>query len=121
MKKDFKFLSMLFFTVLYCFIIGAVNNVALNHNYESQQEVKKVSFAVADIANISNYDSENSENFVDSNSNLTLKKPLQHYLAIQKTLYDNLSVEFTLYTSVLRKFTLKFQKTDIIFPFHFFW
>lgn len=116
-----KFFSMLFFTVLYFFIIGAVNNVALSHNYAGQQEVKKASFALADITNVSNYNSENLENFVDSNPNFTLKKPLQDFLKREKTLYDNLSVEFTLYTSVLRKFTLKFQKTDIIFPFHFFW
>ncbi len=121
MKKEFKFFSILFFTVLYFFIIGAVNNVALGYNYASHQEVKKVSFALADISNVSNYDSENSEIFVDLNPNFTLKKPLQDYLTIEKTLYDNLSVEFTLYTSVLRKFILKFQKIDIIFPFHFFW
>lgn len=112
---------MLFFTVLYFFIIGAVNSVPLNHNSESEHEVHKVNFAVADISNISNYDSESSENIFEPNPNLTLKTPIQDYFTISKTLFDYFSVEFTLYNSVFRKIVLKFQKTDIIFPFHFFW
>ena len=121
MKKEFKIIGTLFFTVLYFYSIGFVNTVSSSQKFSSQKEVVKEQFVLAKISNIANYESDSSENTFEPNQNPTFKKPFQDFFTRSKTLYDQFSVEFTLYNSVLRKFLVKFQKTDIIFPFHFFW
>jgi hypothetical protein len=120
-KKVFKIIGTVLFTVLYVFILGFVNNDSTIQKLSSQQEVVKERFVLAKISNIAGYESESSENIFEPNQNTTFKKPFQDYFTTGKTLYDHFSVKFTLYNSVLRKFLLKFQKTDIIFPFHLFW
>ncbi len=119
MKKVLKILGVTFFVVVYCF---AVSSSLLN----SSSSFIKTSDAGNTISIISanlTSPSSQSEGSVEISCPPipNFKNPFNEFSAITQTTEHIIANEFNQYRFSSRNFLIRFQKVDIIFPFHYFW
>ena len=123
MKRTGSYLFVIFLIAVYCFAIGVVTKTLVRFDIQTtptnEQEECFSTFSIS----LFNHTSQ-SESSVTSFSNLpapSFKNPFNEFGVICRTTQQLLETEFSQYTIIAINFLILYRKTDIIFPFHYFW
>lgn len=122
MKKQLKFFGIAVFVALYCFVIGVNSNSLKSTIKFTQQTAQENYFSVSSAGII--FHTPQTENTVNTVNKLPVfsgRNPLTGLWAMVKVTEQLLQNQFSHYGFFLKNFPIKFQKADIIYPFHFFW
>lgn len=122
MKKQANIVAIFVFVTLYCFVIGVNSNSLKSTANFAQQSNQEDLFSISSASII--FHTPQAENSLNNTNNLPVfsgRNPFSLLWAIIKTTEQLLQNEFSHYALFLRNFPIKFQKPDIIYPFHFFW
>ncbi|MDD3875796.1 MAG: hypothetical protein PHT69_04190 [Bacteroidales bacterium] len=123
MKKSGKVWGATFLTIIYCFAIGfvvnshTVSDIQVNFNTEYADFLSTIS------TKISSPDSQ-SESTVNNFNNLPvpgIKIQWNELWTLCETYGHLFKRKYSQYTFLYRNFYIGFCKTNIIFPFHYFW
>jgi hypothetical protein len=123
MKKNIRILSVIFLTVIYCFAIVAVAN-SLTHSDNPNNPISSQENIISDFSVKLFYQTSQSESSGNSFKNLPVlnfKNPFTGLWAIIKITEQFLETEFSQYKYFARNILINHRKSDIIFPFHYFW
>ena len=123
MKNGIKKLSMMFLTAVYCFAIGAVATSFVASNFQNHSRSSQKTYISDFSATLFCHTAESEISLTDFN-NLPVpnfKNPFVGIWSVVKTREGFLEMVFTQYTSIFRNVLVKYRKSDIIFPFHYFW
>jgi hypothetical protein len=122
-KSSFRILSVVFLTAIYCFAIGVVTKSFAHSDFKdyptSSQEKIISDFSTKLFCHTSQ--SESSVNNINNLPAPSFKNPFNGLWAITKTTEQLFETAFSQYTNISRNFLIQHRKTDIIFPFHYFW
>ena len=123
MKNHIKILSVIGLTAIYCIAIGAVNTSLIHSdisfNKSSSQE-KVISYLSEKFF----LHTSHSESSIKDYNNLpapNFKNQFSGIWAILKANEQLFGSEFSRYTIFTRTILINHRKSDIIFPFHYFW
>lgn len=123
MKSSFRILSVVFLTAIYCFAIGVVTKSLahsdFNNNSTTSQEQYFSDFSTKLFCHTSQ--SESSVNNYINQPVPSFKNPLNGLWAIAKITEQLFETAFSQYSNISRNFLIQHRKSDIIFPFHYFW
>jgi len=122
-KNSIRILSVVFLTAIYCFAIGVVTKSLahsdFNSNSTTSQEQYFSDFSTKLFCHTSQ--SESSVNNYINQPVPSFKNPFNGLWAISKTTEQLFETAFSQYTNISRNFLIQDRKSDIIFPFHYFW
>ena len=123
MKKNIRILGVLALTAIYCFAIGSAT-ISFPHSnfYDSSNTSQEKHFS--DLSTKLFCQSSQSENSVNNYNKLptpNFKKSYNEHWSVTQTTEHLFKTAFTQYTNISIKFLINHRKTDIIFPFHYFW
>jgi hypothetical protein len=122
-KNKIKKLSVLILAAIYCFAIGFVTK-SLNYSDfgNKQQASQESSFTVFSSKLFCHTSqSESSVNIFNNLPASSFKNPFSGLWAISNTTEQLFKTAFSQYANIARNFLIQHRKTDIIFPFHYFW
>lgn len=123
MKSNIKTLNVVFLTAIYCFAIVFVAKTVAHFDFKdistSSQEKITSDFSTKLFCHTSQ--SESSVNNINNLPTPNLKKPFNGLWVITKTIEQLFETAFSQYTNISRNFLIQHRKSDIIFPFHYFW
>ena len=123
MKNGIKKLSMVFLMAVYCFAIGAVTTSFDSSNIQNHSTSSQKTY-ISDFSTTLFCHTAESEVSVTNFNNLPVpnfKNPFVGFWSVIKTREGFLEMVFTQYTAISRNVLVKYRKSDIIFPFHYFW
>lgn len=123
--KTIRIFSVVCLLTIYCFSIGSITNSFSFSDLQSNQfSDSQEKFATAFSTNLFLHTSQH-ENSVNSLNNFpapTFKNHSHEYWALAKATENLFDTEFSLYTtSFSRKTLINHRKSNIIFPFQYFW
>jgi hypothetical protein len=122
-KNSIRILGVVFLTAIYCFAIGVVTKSLahsdFNINSTTSQEQYFSDFSTKLFCHTSQ--SESSVNNYINQPVPSFKNPFNGLWAIAKTTEQLFETAFSQYTNISRNFLIQHRKSDIIFPFHYFW
>lgn len=123
MKKVGKIVGIVFFTTLYGFFIFLASGIQPVFSSASQAaKEKKNKEATVSISHFYPAgESESAENTFNFSVLPNFKIAFPNFWAITKTSEQFMANKFRQYAAVLKYFPIQFNKTDIIFPFQYFW
>jgi hypothetical protein len=122
-KNHIKILSVIGLIAIYCFAIGAVNNTVFYSDISFTKSSSQEN-VIPDLPEKIFLHTSNSEISVKDCNNLPVPKfknyftGLEAFLKATDLLYGS---EYSQYTTFTRTFLINHRKSDIIFPFHYFW
>jgi len=123
MKNNFRFVSIVFLTAIYCFAIGVVTKkLTYSDFYDNSATSQEKIFS--DTSTIFFCHTNQSESLVNNYNNLfslNFKNSFSSIWVISKITEKIFETAFSQYTNISRNFLIQHRKTDIIFPFHYFW
>jgi hypothetical protein len=122
MNKTFKILLVLIITTLYCFVISAVNHSFIDSEY-NKLITSQHKNTYSDFSNTHFYHTFQTESSVSNNSlpSTNLKNQFFSFWAIHKTHEQVIKSEYLQYVLREKNNLIHYRKSDIIFPFHYFW
>jgi len=122
-KNSIRILSVFFLTAIYCFAISVVTKSLTHSDFHSNsttsQEQYFSDFSTKLFCHTSQ--SESSTNNYINQPVPSFKNPFNGLWAIAKITEQIFETAFSQYTHISRNFLIQHRKTDIIFPFHYFW
>lgn len=123
MKKVGIILGIVFFTTIYCFSIfyATGKQPTVSSVSQSAKEKKNDEAAISIINFCPASESESAENTFNYSVPPNFKIAFPDFWAITKTAEQYMANKFRQYAAVLKYFPIQFSKTDIIFPFQYFW
>jgi hypothetical protein len=122
-KNSIRILSIVFLTAIYCFAIGIVTKSLANSDFQNNSTTSQEQY-FSDFSTNLFCHTPQSESSVTNYNNLpapNFKNSFSGFLAITKTTEQLFETAFSQYTNISRNFLIHHRKTDIIFPFHYFW
>jgi len=122
-KDSIRILSVVFLTTIYCFAIGAVTKSFAHSDFHSNSTTSQEQY-FSDFSTKLFCHTSQSESSVNNYNNQpvpSFKNPFKEFWAIAKTIEQFFETAFSQYTNISRNFLIQHRKTDIIFPFHYFW
>ena len=123
MKSSIKILSIVALTAIYCFAIGVVTKSLTYSDFQSHSTTPQEQY-FSDFSTKLFCQTSQSESSVNNYNNLpvpSFKNPFSGLWAITKTTEQLFKTAFSQYTNISRNFLIQHRKSDIIFPFHYFW
>jgi hypothetical protein len=117
-----RILGVTILTVIYCFAVS-VTNLPISSDYGNHQNTEQERYLVT-ISNSLFCDTSQSESSVNSFNNFSLpnfKNPFSEQWATTKAREKSFETEFTQYLNFSLNFLIQHRKSNIIFPFHYFW
>ena len=123
MKTQIRILSVVILTAIYCFAMSTAIH-SLSHSDFSNSSTTLQEKSISDFSAKLFYPISESESSVNNYNNLPatkFKNPFNGLGAIHNTSEQLLETAFSQYTNISRNFLIHNRKTDIIFPFHYFW
>jgi len=119
-KKAFSVLGVVIAVVVYCFTIGTFYNGELDSTHKSLQKKDYTTTSISDNFNPVTSQSESSiQTFCSPLPGF--KNQSNKFSLILISTEQFIANTFSQYISFSRGFLDRFQKVDIIFPFHYFW
>jgi len=123
MNSNLRFACISFLTTIYCFAIVVViksvtfsdfqgNSNTTQEQYFSEFSTKLFSHTLQSESSVNNTNNLPTPNF---------KNPFNGIWAITKTTERLFETAYSQYTNISKNFLIQYRKTDIIFPFHYFW
>ena len=123
MKGSIRLHGVVLLTMLYCFAIGTINISPAYPGFqdnESASEIEQISAWSSKLyCQIS--PSENSINNINNLPVKPLKTQFAGFWAILKVTNHLFETELSQYSTLARNVLIKFRKSDLIFPFQYFW
>lgn len=125
MKKIVKITGLLHLLVLYCFIVSIYNTGLLSAGIASRNHLSTQEGGYFPKTGAHQFDHTNkTENIVNCFSKVlsfSLKNQLNNFVICRKATELFLLNTFSEYQFYSKNIAYRFPKTDIIFPFHYFW
>lgn len=123
MKSSSRILSGVSLAAIYCFALCVITksfdySVFQDYSTSPKEEI------IGDFSKKLFCHTSQSENTVSNNNNVPVpnfKSPLNGFWAIVYTTEQLTETEFYQYTNISKNFLIQHRKSDIIFPFHYFW
>jgi len=122
-KSSIRILSVVFLTAIYCFAIGVVTKSLAHSDFHSNTTTSQEQY-FSDFSTKLFCHTSQSESSVNNYINQpvpSFKNPFNGLWTITKTTEQLFETAFSQYTNISRNFLIQHRKTDIIFPFHYFW
>lgn len=123
MKNNIRILSVVFLTAIYCFAKGVVTKSLAHSDFHSNTTTSQEQY-FSDFSTKLFCHTSQSESSVNNYINQpvpSFKNPFNGLGEISKTTEQLFETAFSQYTNISRNFLIQHRKTDIIFPFHYFW
>lgn len=120
MKGLFRVALIFVLALIYCFEVSSIYNHSTQFSDDTQQTESVVSSATINLLG----SSSNTENLCVSFNNsfsTDVKSFFRNYTKKIKTTQQLFAKEFTQYSFFVTNFQILFRKTDLIFPFNYFW
>jgi hypothetical protein len=122
-KNINQFLCVFTLFVFYCLAVNNGGNIPFNFDisYSSGQGEKPY---FSGISNVLFCHTSQSETAVNNPSNFpvsTLKNSIKYFGAVGQATELLFKTEFSQYKTISGTLFIHFRKTDLIFPFHYFW
>ena len=123
MKSNFRIINVAVLLVIYCFAIVASNNSLINadfsgNKFSSQEKIISNSFEKLFCH------TKHSETSFNNYNNLPgpgFENKLSGFYAFLKAREQLIESEFSQYTTFAEAVLINQRKSDLIFPFHYFW
>lgn len=123
MNSNFKIVSVAVLMIIYCFAIGIVRESRTQFDVQSNSSTSQEKF-FSDISTTLFSHTTQFEGSISNFNNLpnpSFKNPFSGLWTITRCSEQLLLNTFAQYTNSSRNFLIQHRKTDIIFPFHYFW
>ena len=120
MKGLMRVIAIVVLALVYCLEISSVYNHS-NKQYSSVSNNENVVYAASVNLLGSSSSSENSFLSFNNSFSTAVKDIFKSYIAKVKITQQIFDKEFTQYTFSSTNFQILFRKTDLIFPFNYFW
>ena len=123
MKNKIRILSAVVLTAIYCFAVGAVKESLTYSDFQSNSTTSQEQY-FSDFSTKLFCLTSQTESSVSNINNLpapNFKNSINELWTIAKTTEQLFETAFSQYTNISRNFLIQHRKTDIIFPFHYFW
>lgn len=120
MRGLFRVVSIFVLALVYCFEVSSIYNHSIQLSNDTQHTESVVSSASINLLG----NSSNAENLIISFTNsfsTDVKSFFRSYTTRIKTTQQLFAKEFTQYSFFVTNFQILFRKTDLIFPFNYFW
>ncbi len=120
MKGLMRVFAIAVLALVYCLEVGSVYNHSTQKFSNHSNNENVVTAASVNLLG----SSSNSENLILSFNNsfsIAVKDLFKSYIAKVKITQQIFAKEFTQYTFISKNFQILFRKTDLIFPFNYFW
>lgn len=123
MKDRIRLHFVVLLTMLYCFAIGTINVSPAFPGFQdtgSASEIERISVWSSKLY----CQTSPSESSINNNNNLPAKPHKTQFAgswAILKVSNQLFETELTQYSELTRNVLIKFRKSDLIFPFQYFW
>jgi hypothetical protein len=122
-KNNIRILSVVLLIAIYCFAMGVVTKPLTHSIFHSNTTTSQEQY-FSDFSTKLFCHTSPSESLVNNYINQpvpSFKNPFNGLWAIAKTTEQLFETAFSQYTNISRNFLIQHRKTDIIFPFHYFW
>ncbi|MBN2892969.1 MAG: hypothetical protein JXL97_13965 [Bacteroidales bacterium] len=123
MKNKIRILSAVVLTAIYCFAVGAVKESLTHSDFQNNSTTSQEQY-FSDFSTKLFCHTSQTESSVSNINNLpapNFKNSINELWTIAKTTEHLFETAFSQYTNISRNFLIQYRKTDIIFPFHYFW
>jgi len=122
MKNRVKILNVVLLTAIYCFAISVVKPYSYADAQGNSTNSGEQYFSVLKTELFCHTSqSESSVNILNNLPSSCFKNPFNGIWAISKISEQLFGSTFAQYTTVSRSLLIHHRKTDMIFPFHYFW
>lgn len=124
MKKVFRIFSLLTISALYSFVISLYSSNVFIDNFtfsQTNSDTKQYSSLVSSYLLCHTSQTESSITVHNNAPPSSLKNPFSEFSACIRTTEQLFFVTFSQYRFYSQNLLVRLQKTDIIFPFHYFW
>lgn len=121
-KRNIRVLSAITLVAVYCLTFGVLANANEYSDFLEKQSPQESYFSDSStklFAHTIQY--ESLANGYNSPPAISLKKSLNKHLAISKTTEQLFDQSFSQYTSLAINILIHHRKSNLIFPFHYFW
>lgn len=123
MKNWTKILGVALLTVIYFFGVSFASNSHLSSDYGTQETTDQEQYQTTFSTSLFCHTSQ-SENLVNSFNSIAFpnfKNPFSELSGTNKAIEHFFSVAFTQYDHFLIHFLIQHRKSEILYPFHYFW
>ncbi|MGE0562022.1 MAG: hypothetical protein AB7O47_09415 [Flavobacteriales bacterium] len=120
MKGIIRVVTTIVLALVYCFGVSSIYNHSAQLSNDAQHTESIIYSASVNLLG----SPSNAENIVVSFNNsfsADIKSSFRNYIIKIKTTQQVFAKEFLQYTFFVTNFQILFQKTDLIFPFNYFW
>jgi hypothetical protein len=123
MKNSIRIIGVIILTAIYCFVVSTVTNTPISSDYENHQTTEKEQYRAIISNNLFCHTLE-VESLSNSFEYFPVPNPknlFNKHWSTTKFIEQLFESEFTQYYNFSINFLIKYRKSDIIFPFHYFW
>ncbi len=123
MKSNLRSISVVFLTAIYCFSLGIVTKSFAHSDFQHESTVSQEKF-IADLSLKQFCHTSQSESSINNYNKLptpNFKNLFTGFWGIIKSSEQFFDAEFSQYKIFSRNNLINYRKSDIIFPFHYFW
>ena len=122
MKNGIRITGIVLISLLYCYSIGMVNGYSTNPISKKVETTNQVFYSSADSVS-KFYDISQTKTSVNTFNNLPspIKNEFNNIWSVLKYAEQFVFTKITQHLIPATDFLILFQKTDIIFPFNYFW
>lgn len=118
-----KILSVVFLTAIYCFAIGVVTQSLAHANFKDKSASSQEKI-ISEISSKLFYHTSQTESSLNSFNIFSFKNFKNPFIVFSPLVINTEELfcsEFSQYFSFSRNILIKYRKSDMIFPFHYFW
>jgi hypothetical protein len=124
-KKSLQITGLISMTLLYCFATAFCSGMALRSNdiFSKNNAAEKESYSHSVSAKSFQHtvQTENSVTVCSHHNPVTVKNNYKEFSAVNIAAEHAFVRSFSQYNFYSQKLLTRLQKTDLIFPFHYFW
>ncbi|MDD4575966.1 MAG: hypothetical protein PHI36_06020 [Bacteroidales bacterium] len=123
MKNKIKNTSIVLLIAIYCFAMGIATKSAIHSDFKNPPRAEQETFFSTISTNLFCHTSQ-SENSINNINDFPSPRYTDSYnsiWAVNKTTEHFLDIAFLQYDFFSKNLLIRFQKNNIIFPFHCFW
>jgi hypothetical protein len=123
MKNSFRIFSVFFLLAIYCFAVSIASNLPTDSTLTNHQSSEQKQYFASSSANLFYHTEQQAECSINNFERLSFPdfKDYKSSSLIIKASAQLFKTELLPYYNFSKTFLIKYRKTDIIFPFHYFW
>ena len=125
MKKVFKIAGIILIVALYSFTMGMGGNNSFDSSLKGAGKTREENKSYFKAVSVNLFyftpKSESSLNTFHNTTPSTFKTSFKEFAVVVKTTEQFFDSKFVQYNFSLKNCLFRYRKSDIIFPFHYFW